>query len=874
MLFAAAAMASGVDSVTSCDCAAFCYPRRVLSFGGRSTTTTTSPSLLFAAESSIDDDSRPDLSKNAAADKDDQLLFVEESDVIRMLRRRSPRYNNDGSQQTALDVLYLLSQVSSSPPTHSSLKNMSKADISSLVESTVDDISPNIASAALRRLCSPPFLPSLSQHQHRNNNYHKWNQMTSASTIERNVYDQLMQLLLEKISSTLERQSDHLASTVAAHDNTNRPTLLPHSDSWILPPTSSNTGAALNWYALADLLYSLSSLCNCEVGTNAEGYLLAKTFLPQVIEYVSWDNKMTSSFVRCIGPRRLVGDVAEPLARLAQEDMPRGGVEWMILDDFDDDHSPSISHNAGSHSQLMAILSSYLVLPHSLEKLTASHLSTTLQSMTKILHPLRVQQPLTLHLQERILLRTFMKRLRKHSVRASASPRDLVKALSSVTRLIGCLEEQDQKLLLLSPLRPENNLIDDLPTGTLRGEAVIMAHTLMNDIVNPPYSPKDMSGFNDGNNKNGVKETKLHSLSLNQITDILEAVISLKISPNEIAVAVAKMLSYLTLNPTLPVSVLQQCRSCRDIARILLVLHRLRVGSGIFDDMRSDNIQGEESKTDNAVSLEKKCVQMLGERFLGIALWRKEQSKGVCDAKTLASVLRSGVLMFHGKSSATKAMLDAASMLILDNTRRVPSSFLLTCNEFEVSNYLFAFALAKRFDKDVFSALTNRMMDDDILDICSAGSASRAMWSVAKICSLNEAGKSHIVSFYRKRNEHAQGGEYQQVFELFDRLAPVLLLPLLSPTDTSMAMWAMAKAEYVEEKGIFDHLAQALASEEMLQRSNTRLISQAMWSCGKMATFEGRSSGDSTGNKSDSARAECIEKYLQVSSTMKPYFAS
>ena len=76
---------------------------------------------------------------------------------------------------------------------------------------------------------------------------------------------------------------------------------------------------------------------------------------------------MTSSFVRCIGPRRLVGDVAEPLARLAQEDMPRGGVEWMILDDFDDDHPPSISHNAGSHSHLMAILSSYLVLPHSLE---------------------------------------------------------------------------------------------------------------------------------------------------------------------------------------------------------------------------------------------------------------------------------------------------------------------------------------------------------------------------------------------------------------------------------------------------------------------------------------------------------------------------
>ena len=53
-------------------------------------------------------------------------------------------------------------------------------------------------------------------------------------------------------------------------------------------------------------------------------------------------------------------------------------------------------------------------------------------------------------------------------------------------------------------------------------------------------------------------------------------------------------------------------------------------------------------------------------------------------------------------------MLDKASILILDQTSNAiddgdwtSSSFLSSCNEFEVSN-LFAFAMARRFDEDVF----------------------------------------------------------------------------------------------------------------------------------------------------------------------------
>ena len=40
------------------------------------------------------------------------------------------------------------------------------------------------------------------------------------------------------------------------------------------------------------------------------------------------------------------------------------------------------------------------------------------------------------------------------------------------------------------------------------------------------------------------------------------------------------------------------------------------------------------------------------------------------------------------------------------------------------------------------------------------------------------------------------------------------------------------------DRGVFDFLAEELASDESLEHANTRLISQAVWACGKMAEFE------------------------------------
>ncbi|KAL7540172.1 hypothetical protein ACHAXR_009919 [Thalassiosira sp. AJA248-18] len=1008
------------------------------------TSLTTAPSFSASAadDDILSDPPSPSPENAATAATTDQPL-LSESDAIRILRAYPRYYSNDKRRQqvamsnpgekmkachTALDVLYLFSQVSTTlPPTinnnvdaitpTSLLTNMSKEQLLSIIEPIVDDISPNIAAAALRRLSSPPFLPSSfptttsrnSRHNYYSNSKNKL--MSNVSALERSVYDQLMQLLLKKLSDAMENQLDNLvasSSTIAQHDNHSPMLLLPHRDSWITPPTTppsskssttsdgrSNNNNVLNWYALADLLFSLSSLCNVLSNRNKGGNIIKGHLLTNIspreqgsivnifdsaIDYLSWDNKMASSFVRCIGPRRLVRDVVQPLVAMTMTRKKvcsrREGVEgwgYTAEEKGGDDQFPFTmpKDGRGSCDQLMAILSQYLANPNSLEKLSASDLSITLWSMATIYHPLngqqQEQQPLKLQLPQRVLLRTYMKRLRKYSVRSPARGKDLVQAVSSVARLIGYLEEHDRALLqtqrtassqvlplpirlpgeedgsgsysfslgkdtvsdaILSqppfiPIPPMEEPTTKSPadasrdpayvsTKTLHKEAVIMFHTLVNEIIHPPYFSKDKKGnvVKNGNEEDCVEDIKLQSLSIGQIADILQAASSLNIAHDDITVAVAKILKYLSSDPSSPRSPLRQCRRCKDISRLLLSLQRLRVGTGIFDDTVdttgdvdaslgdsiSHGIIEEDDTHNHNGGLEKQCVQLLGERFLDMVLWHEKQQStwACCDAKTLTVILRSGVLMFQGNSTATKAMFDAASILILDhasvgedNEDWESSSFLMTCNEFEVSNYLFAFAIAKRFDKGVFISLTDQMAEEDILESCTPSSASRAMWSCAMLLSLDEASNHGA-----KQNEFTPGsfsGEsflHERQVDLFHTLAPLLLFTPLSPTDTSCAMWAMAKAEYVIDRGLFDQLASSLASEDMLELSNTRLISQALWSCGKMVEFEvptfsaeaqtnsdgdcvSASDGDTGKSDSDSEMfspppyVKCVDKYIR-----------
>ncbi|KAL9185229.1 hypothetical protein ACHAXT_003006 [Thalassiosira profunda] len=827
---------------------------------------------------------------------------LSDMDAIRILRA-TPRYRTGGQQSdfpeemrachTAVDVLQILGRASPAffdAGEMSSIPNLDADQLAATVEELADSVSPNVAAAALRRLSSPPFLPGPGAGRRSRRFLHRG---LNASSTERRAYDGLMKRILDRLASTMERQREYLSSSAVQRGSVNA-TLLPQKDTWVEPPSSE--AHALNWYALADLMQSLSSLCRV-LGQRGQGGNIIQAHLltnisPQeqesmvelfegIVGYLSWDDKMASSFVRCVGPRRLVRDVIRPLASMATA---REKVRSSPIINNDEDGATSPDRSG----RLLASVSAYLALPHSLDKLTALDLSTTLQSFARIYGrrgDVSGKQSLAVLKRQRMLIRAFMKRLRKSSVRASDDGKGLVQAVRAVARIIGYLEEQAEtvqpvstpKVLPMSislpgedgndapafalPLEKDtktavSNQITrpsdgaDIPIETLREEAVIMLHTIINDIVHP-----SKISVRDGS-KSGNIETKLQSLGLGQIADLLHAATTL--DPRGLDPAtVSTILRHLTLE-----GVLQQCRRCEDISRLLLSLQRLRVGTGMYDGSLVDGSECNGAEHADSEGIEEQCVRLLGERFFDVVAWHEENSKRPgCNAKTLTTALRSVVLMFPNNAAATTAMLDAAKMLVLEEADYDASdvedwdssTFLLSCNDFELSHTMFAFAMAKRFDEDVFVALTSQILEGYILESCSASSASRAMWSCAMLLSLEEDTSN-------KGSDFAPGGSYLQErqVDLFHQLAPQLLYSPMSPTDASCAMWAWAKMDYAIDRGIFDTLAESLAANDLLEKANTRLVSQALWACAKMVEFD---SFESEGELPPYVK--CVDKYIR-----------
>ncbi len=747
---------------------------------------------------------------------------MNESDIIRMLRANPHQCTKP--IETASDVLHLLTQ------SHSrSARNT--APVSS-VEELVNNTSPNIAAAALRRLVSTPFIPltfsttkKFSQYLYKN----QWsNPKNEVEEKERQLYERLIHLLMMKLSTVVDGQLQALMESNYNFDDqsSSPPKLLPKKETWHHPHTpQENNTMQLNWYALADLLSSLSVLHNLPQKNKSRsssprnGYLQAlmhmkddedgkngmstiTSLFRDTIQYLSWDNKVTSSFIRCIGSRRLIRDLLHPLVIASTQQRSEEVSRW---DDFsyddntNDDNANEESGSLDSENKnlhhLMTVASEYLASPSSLAKVSAADLSIALWSLTQIYYPKQSQhQKLQSY---RTFIKTCMKRLRKRSVISPARGCEIALAIRAVERLTRLLGRDDDDTDNESRLQPfqdilslpiqlpgEEDVIDSYqpmtqdtafgilpqPTNTLsdgeavaddlRSEAVIMFHTLVNELV-----------FESGGNA----QMKLRSLSMQQVADILQTAVALDISRDDLRTATIEVLDYLTSDPF----ILTQSYSCRDISRILLSLQRLRVGTGIYN-----------------LDLEMSGVQRLGARFLEIVDGQSNgRAKGKCDPKTLTTVLRSGVLMFP-RSDVTMSLLDAASTLIRDDSIQVDVAdhndvifvdygvtvpFLEQCNDYELSWLLWAFAVSRRFDKKVFLCLTDQILDSISDDSFSASSASRVMWSTSVLLSLDEAGDQH-------------DGRH---IDLFHQLSPILLSSHLSPTDLSCAMYAIAKTNYV-----------------------------------------------------------------------------
>jgi len=205
MLLFAAVAAAGVDSSTVSPFAT--------SFSSISPPPHKRRNTAFVVPRSLPLPTRLYVSSSA---KDNDMISYSEEDVIRILRT-TPRYHNKNNSEachTVLDVLHLISRHS-----HSISISNDSLELSSInAEQVINDISPNIAAAALRRLTSSPFLPISYQ----TNKYRRQKQRNykKVPTIEQNaLYDQLIHLLLNKVSDSIDDQLGFLKSTGSNNDN-------------------------------------------------------------------------------------------------------------------------------------------------------------------------------------------------------------------------------------------------------------------------------------------------------------------------------------------------------------------------------------------------------------------------------------------------------------------------------------------------------------------------------------------------------------------------------------------------------------------------------------------------------------------------------
>mmetsp|Transcript_18267 Transcript_18267/g.37965 ORF Transcript_18267/g.37965 Transcript_18267/m.37965 type:complete len:388 (+) Transcript_18267:1-1164(+) len=158
--------------------------------------------------------------------------------------------------------------------------------------------------------------------------------------------------------------------------------------------------------------------------------------------------------------------------------------------------------------------------------------------------------------------------------------------------------------------------------------------------------------------------------------------------------------------------------------------------------------------------------------------------------------------------------------------------------------------MARRFDEEVFVSLTDQLLDDEVM---TSSTASRVMWSSAILMSMNDAAPSEstnsevdqkLIKLFSDNQNFSMANSngmtilQERQVDVFHHMGGVLLSSKLTPIDASSAMWAMAKTSYALDRGIFDFLAESLASKGILENSTTRQVSQALWACGKMVAFE------------------------------------
>jgi hypothetical protein len=196
----------------------------------------------------------------------------------------------------------------------------------------------------------------------------------------------------------------------------------------------------------------------------------------------------------------------------------------------------------------------------------------------------------------------------------------------------------------------------------------------------------------------------------------------------------------------------------------------------------------------------------------------KETSADRSEPKAVNSILRCAALL-HTRNEAVMQPFRAAARLLFLNP-----SFLARCGPNELSNFVW-FALVTQWHNDeVLEALATRILEPNVVDSFSPKMACRTLSTFTAITMSRSVDSEESLPLQ------------QHLFQLFENLGEQLLSSNLTPLDVSSGIYAYAKASYVRDMGIFDHLVGLLASR--VEEFSVRQIAQSLWACGMMMAWE------------------------------------
>jgi hypothetical protein len=215
-------------------------------------------------------------------------------------------------------------------------------------------------------------------------------------------------------------------------------------------------------------------------------------------------------------------------------------------------------------------------------------------------------------------------------------------------------------------------------------------------------------------------------------------------------------------------------------------------------------------------------AKVVGHRLL--TLVEEHQHSGSAEdvkPSIVIEILRWPLLSYRREKEVLRPYINAALILFAQ------MDFLLECSVAEISNVLWFLSSTKSFDKDVLHAIGASLTEPVMVERSSPKMASRILATFTTLVAT-EKESSEALLLLQQDLFHSYGGH--------------LLSSTLTPAEISSSLYAYAKASYLQDMGIFDHLVGLLASSRRVCTS--RQLSQSLWSCGKMAVWESHENQD------------------------------